>query len=99
MKLRYALAGILLASGVSVAAAETVLVNPDQEVVIRKYVDNQATASIDLPGVDLKVGVDLPDTVEVHTIDVPDVKYRYARVGGRTYVVEHDTRRIVHIID
>jgi len=99
MKLRSVLAGILLASGVSVAAADTVVINPQQETVIREYVDNQATASIDLPGVELSVGVDLPDTVEVHTIDKPDVKYRYARVSGRTYVVAPDSRRIIHVID
>jgi hypothetical protein len=99
MKLRYALAGVLLASGATVAAADTVVINPEQETVIREYVDNEATASIDLPGVELKVGVDLPDTVEVHTIDKADVKYRYARVSGKTYVVAPDSRRIIHVID
>jgi hypothetical protein len=99
MKLRYALAGIVLVSGAGLAAAQTVVVNPDQEVVIREYVDRQTTASIDLPGVSLSVGATLPDTVEVHRIDVPDVKYSYVVVSGKTYVVEPDTRRVVHILN
>lgn len=99
MKLRYALAGVMFVSGAAVAAAQTVVIDPDQEVEIREYVDKQTTASIDLPGVELSVGATLPDTVEVHRIDVPDVKYSYAVVSGRTVVVEPDTRKIVHIID
>jgi hypothetical protein len=99
MKLRYALAGIMLVSGAAVAAAQTVVIDPDQEVEIREFVDKQTTASIELPGVELSVGATLPDTVEVRTIDVPDVRYSYAVVSGRTYVVEPDTRKIVHIID
>jgi hypothetical protein len=99
MKLRYALAGIILASSASLASAQTVVIDPDKEVVIREYVDKQTTASIDLPGVSLSVGATLPETVEVHRIDVPDVKYSYAVVSGKTYVVEPDTRKVVHILD
>ena len=40
-----------------------------------------------------------PDTVELHAVEVPDVKYRYVVVGGRTVLVDPDTRKVVHIIN
>jgi len=98
-RFRNALAGLVLAAGTGIAAAQTVLIQPEQEVVIREYVQKQPLASIDLPGIELNIGTRLADEVELHAIDVPDVRYRYVVVGGRTVLVEPDTRQIVHIID
>ena len=91
-------AGILLA-GAGIAAAQTVVIAPEQETVIREYVESKPVASIDLPGVELNIGSTVPDTVELHTIEAPDVDYSYTVVGGRTYVVEPGTRKIVHVLD
>lgn len=91
--------GIALLGGVHIAAAETVVIAPEQETVIREYVKKQPIASIDLPGVELNIGSTVPDTVEIHKIDAPDVTYSYTVVGGRTYVVEPGTRKIVKILD
>jgi hypothetical protein len=99
MKLRLVLAGALLASGVAMAAAETVVISPQQETVIRTYVQDRAVASIDLPGVELSIGTSLPETVEVHRIDQPDVIYSYAVIGGKTYLVEPETRKVVYILN
>lgn len=93
------LVGIALLGGVHVASAETVVIAPEQETVIREYVKKQPIASIDLPGVELNIGSTVPDTVEIHKIDAPDVTYSYTVVGGRTYVVEPGTRKIVKILD
>ena len=93
------LVGIALLGGVHVASAETVVIAPEQETVIREYVKKQPIASIDLPGVELNIGSTVPDTVEIHNIDAPDVTYSYTVVGGRTYVVEPGTRKIVKILD
>jgi hypothetical protein len=99
LHLSSAFAGVLLIAGAGIAAADTVVIQPEQETVIREYVKKQPLASIDLPGIELNIGSSLPDTVELHSIEVPDVKYRYVVVGGRTVLVEPDTRRIVKIIE
>ena len=92
-------AGIVLLGGLQVASAETVVIAPEQETVIREYVKKQPIASIDLPGVELNIGSTVPDTVEIHKIDAPDVAYSYTVVGGRAYVVESGTRKVVKILD
>lgn len=93
------LAGIVLLGGVQLAAAQTVVIAPEQETVIREYVKKKPIASIDLPGVELNIGSTVPDTVEIHKIDAPDITYSYTVVGNRTYVVEPATRKVVHVID
>ena len=95
----FALAGFVVIGLTGTAAAQTVVIEPEQETVIREYVQKKPIASIDLPGVELNIGSTLPETVELHTLDVPDVKYRYVRVGNRTVLVEPETRRIVHVLD
>ncbi len=92
-------AGILLLAGTGIAAAQDVVIAPEQQTVIREYVRSKPIASIDLPGVELNIGSTLPDTVELHTIEAPDVAYSYTVVGGRTYVVEPGTRKVVYVLD
>lgn len=95
-----AAAGFVLVAGIGAAAAEDVIViAPEQQTVIREYVHKQKLASVSLLGVELNVGSPLPDTVELYTIDVPDVKYKYVVVQDRTVLVDPDTRRIVQVID
>jgi hypothetical protein len=93
------LASIFLIAGVQVATAETVVIAPEQETVIREYVKKQPVASLELPGVELNIGTAVPDTVELHKIDAPDMAYSYTVVDGRTYVVEPESRKVVHILD
>jgi hypothetical protein len=99
MKLRIAATGLFLAAGVSVATAQTVIIEPQQEVVIREYVQKRPLASIDLPGVELNIGSTVPDEVELHAVEVPDMSYEYVVVDNRTVLVEPGTRRIVQIYD
>ena len=95
-----ALSGLFLLAGAGIAAAQTtVVIQPEQETVIREYVQKQSLASIELPGVELNVGTALPAEVELHALDVPDVNYRYVVIGGRTVLVDPGTREIVHIIN
>ena len=53
----------------------------------------------DVPGAELNIGKTVPETVEIHKIEAPDVEYSYTVVGGRTYVVEPGTRKIIHVLD
>ena len=92
--------GFALVAGIGAASAEDVVViAPEQQTVIREYVHKQHLASVSLLGVELNVGSALPDTVELHAIDVPDVKYKYVVVGDHAVLVDPDTRRIVQVID
>ena len=99
MKLRIAATGLVLLAGVSFASAQTVVIQPEQEVVIKEYVQKRPLASIDLPGVELNIGSTVPDEVELHAVEVPDMSYQYVVVDNRTVLVEPGTRRIVHIYD
>ncbi|MER9416196.1 DUF1236 domain-containing protein [Mesorhizobium sp. M0306] len=96
MHLSAAAAGFLLLAGVGAAAAQDVVIEPQQETIVREYVKKQPLASVQLPGVELNVGSTLPDTVELH--EVPDVKYRYVVVDNQTILVDPGTRRIVKVI-
>ena len=92
-------AAILMLCGTGLAAAQDVVIAPEQETVIREYVTTHKVQSITAPtDVQITVGSTLPDTVELHAIDVPDVKYRYVVVDGQTVVVEPETRKIIHIM-
>jgi hypothetical protein len=95
-----AVAGLLLIGFTGVTFAQTtVVVSPEHETVIREYVKKKPLASISVPGVELNIGTALPETVELHTIDAPDVKYRYVVVDNRTVLVEPETRKIIRILD
>ncbi|MBI1181119.1 MAG: DUF1236 domain-containing protein [Alphaproteobacteria bacterium] len=69
--------------------------------IIKKYstTENYSSADVDMTP---KVGVVLPDNVEVHAlpqdihVSQPDM-YSYAIVNGQPVVVERSSRRIVHI--
>jgi len=92
-----AAAAFLLMAGMGAAAAEDVVIQPEQDTVIREYVKKQPLASVKLPGVELNVGTSLPDTVELH--EVPNVKYRYVVIDNRTVLVDPGTRKIVKVYD
>ena len=99
MRMHYtaAAAGVLMLAGIAAAAADTVVIQPEQETVIKEYVKKQPLASVKLPGVELNIGTALPDTVELH--EVPNVKYRYTVIDNRTVVVDPDTRTIIKVYD
>ncbi|CCV14956.1 DUF1236 domain-containing protein [Mesorhizobium sp. STM 4661] len=92
-----AAAGFALLAGIGVAAADQVIVTPEQQTIIREHVKKNPLASVSLLGVELNVGSALPDTVELQPI--PDVQYRYVVVDNRTVLVDPGTRRVVQVID
>lgn len=55
-----------LLAGVGFAAAEDIIIQPEQETVIHEYVKKQPLSSVNVPGVELNIGTALPDTVELH---------------------------------
>jgi Protein of unknown function (DUF1236) len=95
-----AVAALALAAGIGASfAGDVVILKPEQQTVVREYIHKQKLASVSLLGVELNVGSALPDTVELHTIDVPDVRYKYTVVGDHAVLVDPDTRRVVQIIE
>ena len=94
-----AAAGLAMLAGIGVATADQVIITPEQQTVVREYVQRHPLASISLLGVELNVGSTLPETVELHPIEVPDVEYRYVVVDDRTVLVDPGTRRIVQVIE
>lgn len=95
-----AVAGLALVAGIGAALAENVVIlKPEQQTVVREYIHKQKLASISLLGVELNVGTALPDTVELHAIEVPDVKYKYTVIGDHAVLVDPDTRKVVQIIE
>ncbi|MGF0522813.1 DUF1236 domain-containing protein [Agrobacterium pusense] len=83
----------------SVLHAQTVVISPEQEVVIQKYVTAHTVTSVDVPNVDVVVGSALPETVELHRIDAPDVTYSYVVVNGKTAIVDPGTRKVIRIMN
>ncbi|MGX5829937.1 DUF1236 domain-containing protein [Mesorhizobium sp. 43Arga] len=95
MHLSTAAAAFLLLAGVGVAAAEDVIIQPEQDTVIKEYVKKQPLASVKVPGVELNIGTALPDTVELR--EIPKVKYRYVVIDNRTVLVDPGTRKIIKV--
>ena len=92
-----AAAAVVLMGGIGAALAENVVVvQPQQETVVREYIKREPLASVNLLGVELKLGSSVPDTVELR--EVPDVKYRVAVINDRTVLVDPETRQIVEVL-
>jgi hypothetical protein len=81
------------------ATGSTTVIAPERERVIRQYVQKTPLASIKILGLDLSIGSTLPDTVELHRVDVPDVQYEYTVVNDHTVLVDPGTRRIVQVVE
>jgi len=92
-----AVAGLALMAGIGFAAADEVIVTPEQQTVVKEYVHKHAIASVNVLGLELGVGSTVPDTVELQT--VPDVQYRYTIVNDHTVLVDPGTRRVVQVIE
>ena len=94
-----ALAGLTFLAGLGTAAAQTVVVSPDQQTVIHKYIVQHEVAPVELPSdTTVTVGTAIPDDVQL--IEVPDVnEYRYVVVNGQTLVVDPQTRKIVQVLN
>ena len=66
-------AGLLLLASAGTTAAQTVVIAPEQETVIREYITTQQVQPVELPAdVTVTVGATLPETVEVHALEVPE---------------------------
>jgi hypothetical protein len=102
-------AGIAVAHNTVVVPADTtvvvpaepapgaVVIQPEQQTIIREYVHKNPAASINILGLELSLGTKVPDTVELY--QVPDVTYRYAVINGQTVLVDPQTHQIVQVLN
>ena len=97
-----AFAGLLLLAGAGVAAADTLVLTPDETTAVHEYITTQKVTPVEPPsGFEVSVGATLPDTIELHALDVPKVqkKYEYVVIGKQTVLVEPQTRKIIQVIE
>jgi hypothetical protein len=86
----------------SAAFAQTVILQPDEEVVVREYIVKRPPPEVVLPDdFDLSVGTVVPEDVVITPLDAPGIetRYDYLVVDGRGVLVDPDTREIVEILD
>ncbi|MGE0280875.1 MAG: DUF1236 domain-containing protein [Rhizobiaceae bacterium] len=102
MKLRSLVAGALLLGSTAFATAQTVVITPEQETVVREYVKANPVIVERPSNFELIVGAVIPDVFkpgELAENTVPDHRYQYVVVDGRTVLIEPETRKIIHIMD
>ncbi len=78
-------------------APGAVMIQPEQQTIIREYVHRNPVASINILGLELNLGSKVPDTVELH--EVPDVPYRYTVIDGQTVLIDPQTREILQVLN
>jgi hypothetical protein len=97
-----ALAGMLALASAGTAFAQTVILEPDEEVVVREYVVKQPRGEVVVPDdYDVEIGEALPDTITVTPLDAPgfEKKFEYVVIDGRTVLVDPETRRVVKVLE
>ncbi|MER8552105.1 DUF1236 domain-containing protein [Mesorhizobium sp. M1217] len=87
--------GIFLFVGIGTAAAQDVIIQPEQDMVIREYVKKKPIASLSLPCAELNIGTALPDTVRA----LRSAGRSYVVAEGRTVLVDPGTRKTFKIYD
>lgn len=92
-----------LLAGVAGASAQTVVITQEQAPVVREYVVRQNVQPIQpVPDYNFVVGTTVPDVVELHPLEVPEMTDRYEYVvlsNGQTVLVDPGTRQVVQIVD
>ena len=101
MTFRATIAATILLAGTALAAAQTVVITPEQEVVVREYVKTNPVV-VDRPSnFELILGAIIPDILkpgELAENTMPD-RYQYVVMDGRTALIDPKTRRVVHIMN
>ncbi len=101
MTFRSTIAATILLAGTALAAAQTVVITPEQETVVREYVKTNPVVVERPSNFELIVGAIIPDIFkpgELAENTLPN-KYQYVVIDGRTALIEPKTRKVVHIID
>ena len=101
MTFRSTIAASILLAGTALAAAQTVVITPEQETVVREYVKTNPVVVERPSNFELVVGALIPDILkpgELAENTLPN-KYQYVVIDGRTALIDPATRKVVHIMD
>lgn len=101
MTFQSTIAATILLAGTSLATAQTVVVTPEQEVVVREYVKTNPVV-VDRPSnFELLVGAIVPGIFKPGGLaeNTLPTRYQYVIIDGRTALIDPQTRRVVHIIE
>ncbi|MBE7183705.1 MAG: DUF1236 domain-containing protein [Methylobacterium mesophilicum] len=102
MKSRFAAAaaGLFILSATGAALAQEIVIQPEQEVIVREYVRQRPVTSVTVPDFAFESGTVVPEEVELYPIDdMPDASYRYVVIDDRTVLVEPQTRRVIRVLE
>ncbi|MBZ9653531.1 DUF1236 domain-containing protein [Phyllobacterium lublinensis] len=101
MIFRNTIAITILLAGTAIAAAQTVVVTPEQETVVREYVTTNPVVVERPSNFELVIGAIIPDVFKPGALadnTLPN-KYQYVQMDGRTVLIDPQTRKVVHIIE
>ncbi len=101
MIFRSTLAATILLAGTAFAAAQAVVITPEQEVVVREYVKTNPVVVQRPSNFELVVGALIPDILKPGALaenTLPNT-YQYVVMDGRTVLIDPQTRRVVHIMN
>jgi hypothetical protein len=87
--------------GSAVASADSLIITKEQAPEVQQYIVKQHVEAVTPPDdFDVQVGTVIPDTVEIHQLEVPSLprQYAYMVVNGQTVIVDPDTRKIVQVL-
>ena len=101
MTFRNMIAASILLAGTALAAAQTVVITPEQETVVREYVKTNPVVVERPSNFELVVGALIPDILkpgELAENTLPN-KYQYVVIDGRTALIDPGTRKVVHIMN
>lgn len=101
MFFRSALAATILLTGTALAAAQTVVVTPEQETVVREYVKTNPVIVERPSNFELVVGAIIPDILKPGALAdnrLPK-QYQYVIMDGHTVLIDPQTRKVLQIID
>ena len=101
MTFRSTIAVTILLAGTAVAAAQTVVVTPQQETVIREYVRTNPVVVKRPSNFELVLGAIIPDILKPGQLaeNSMPTRYEYLEMDGRTALIDPQTRKVVHIIE
>ena len=101
MTFRATIAATILLAGTALAVAQTVVITPEQEVVVREYVKTNPVVVERPSNFELILGAVIPDIFkpgELAENTLPD-KYQYVVIDGRTVLIDPKTHKVVHIMN
>ena len=101
MNFQSTLAATVLLVGTTFAAAQTVVVTPEEESIVREYVKTNPVVVERPSNFELIVGAIVPDILKPGELadNTLENKYQYVVMDGRTVLIEPETHKVVHIID